>query len=141
MSWARGRVYFNVLCDFIDANRHHLPSHAPNTAIFRLILHHILTHNALSFLHDYFLQIFGTAMGCCMAPPYANIFVDFIDNKLLDLDPLILYFKRNIDYIFFIYFGSISDLKTLEELLNSLHPTIKFTLKYTTTSIDYLDLI
>ena len=88
------------VCDFIDAHRHHLPDHAPNTQVFRLILHHILTHNAFSFLDEHFLQIAGTAMGCRMAPPYAKIFLDFIDNQILSLDPLIRHFKRFIDDLF-----------------------------------------
>ena len=128
------------VCDFIDAHRHLLPKHAPNTQVFRLILHHILTHNAFSFLDDHFLQILGTAMGCRMAPPYANIFLDHIDKQILSLSSLIRHLKRFIDDLFFIFLGSADDLARLEQQINSLHPTIKFTFKYSLLSIDYLDL-
>ena len=127
------------VCDFIDNNRQHLPPNAPNTQVFRLILDHILKHNAFSFLDDHFLQILGTAMGCRMAPPYANLFLFFLD-CIISGFPNIRYLKRFIDDLFFIFIGSESTIQRLQDLLNSLHPTIKFTLTYSRTSIDYLDL-
>ena len=127
------------VCEFISENRHHLPPSAPNTQVFRLILDHILKHNAFSFLGDHFLQILGTAMGCRMAPPYANLFLYHLD-CIISGFPNVYYLKRFIDDLFFIFIGSPSSIQKLERLLNSLHPTIKFTLKYSRTTIEYLDL-
>ena len=129
------------VCDFIDANRQSLPRHAPNTSIFKFILQHILTSNSFSFMDFHYLQISGTAMGCRMAPPYANIFLDHYDHVIQSLDDAIRYYKRYIDDIFFIYFGDIDSLRRLEARLNLLHPSIKFTLKFSSTSIDYLDMM
>ena len=128
------------VCEFIHNHRQHLPSYAPNTQVFRLILEHILKHNAFSFLDKHYLQIAGTAMGCRMAPPYANLFLFFLD-CIISGFPNVFFLKRFIDDLFFIFIGSESSIQKLEDLLNNLHPSIKFTLKYSRTNVEYLDLM
>ena len=79
-------------------------------------------------------------MGCRMAPPYANIFLDFLDHQIVSLDSSISSFKRFIDDIFFLFSGTAAAMSELVHRLNELHPTIKYTLHYSHTSIDFLDL-
>ena len=130
----------NTVCDYIHSHRDSLPSYAPPTSVFRIILEHILRHNAFRFLDSFFLQTSGTAMGCRMAPPYADIFLSPIDNRIISLHDLIRHYKRYIDDIFFIFLGPLSDLLHIQRRINELHPTIKFTLSYSFSSINFLDL-
>ena len=72
-------------------------------------------------------------MGTISAPCYANITMGEIDEKLKTLasslrasDPLSLY-KRFIDAIFAIWTDTVEKLKRFLHLINSLHPTLKFT--------------
>ena len=103
---------------------------------------HILTHNFFSFQDNFFLQIFGAAMGCRMIPPYANIFMHKIDSQIQAKYPYkIKYYKRLIDDIFFIYSGTKEDLTTLKNWLNNVHPTIKFTLTTSNSQIPFLDML
>ena len=50
-------------------------------------------------------------------------------------------YVRYIDDIFFIWHGSERDLKEFLEVINTVHPTIKFDHKYSRTSIEFLDTI
>ena len=63
----------DTTCEFIQRNRDLLPEYAPSTQVFRLILHHILLHSHFTFNTRHFIQTFGTAIGCRMAAPFANI--------------------------------------------------------------------
>ena len=49
------------------------------------------------------------------------------------------FYKRFIDDIFILWNGTLNDLKTCVHQLNTLHPTIKFDVKYSLTSIEFLD--
>ena len=48
-------------------------------------------------------------------------------------------YVRYIDDIFFIWHGSERDLKEFLEVINTVHPTIKFDHKYSRTRIEFLD--
>ena len=77
-------------------------------------------------------------MGTICAPPYANIFMSFIDDKMKKLatnivtshNPIKL-FKRFLDDIFLIWRGEVDDLLKFLDQINFLHPTIKFTYSFT----------
>jgi hypothetical protein len=43
----------------------------------------VLKNNNLTFEGNHYLQINGTAMGTKMAPPYANIFMGDLEERLL----------------------------------------------------------
>ena len=45
------RGHLPHMCDFISNNHHHLTDHASRTNVFRIILDHILKHDAFSFLN------------------------------------------------------------------------------------------
>ena len=76
-------------------------------------------------------------MGTSSAPTYANIMMGVIDKKMKQLatgtattDPINL-LKSFIDDYFLIWIGSVEDLITFLEDINSLHPTLKFTSSFT----------
>ena len=102
------------------------------------LLQLVLTCNVFQFDKSLFLQACGTAMGTACAPNYATIMMHSIDLKIKDLakriaaggNPLIL-LKRFLDDIFMIWRGSVENLERFLELVNTLHPTIKFTSTFT----------
>jgi len=99
-----------------------------------------MKNNDFSFCHRFFLQIFGTAMGKTFAPNLANLYLVDFDLQALTgfrINPLELF--RFLDDIFFLWPGSIDDLKEYENFLNSLIPDIKVTLNYHESEISFLD--
>ena len=52
----------------------------------------------------------------------------------------ILIWERFIDDIFLIFLGTISQLQPLQDFMNHLHPTIKFTFQHSTQHISFLDM-
>ena len=104
--------------------------------LLQLVLHSM----SFSFNGDHYLQIGGTAMGTSVAPNYANLFMDRFETKALDnwsLKPLV--WLRFIDDIFMIWTHGEDSLSNFIEYLNGIHPTIKFTHKVSTSSINFLD--
>ena len=80
-------------------------------------------------------------MGTKMAPSYANLFMDRLERKFLEKEPLKpLLWKRYIDDILCLWIGSRSELEHFLERLNNEHPTIKFTWSISDTQVEYLDL-
>ena len=79
------RFYFseNHISDYIQKHRNLLLPTTPSTNKLIQLMYHILTHSYFSFNDKFYHQMSGTAMGCRMAPPYANIFIHYIDQKIL----------------------------------------------------------
>jgi hypothetical protein len=70
-------------------------------------------------------------MGTRVAPTYANVFMNFLESKMLEdcpdrLKRLIFAWKRFIDDILLLFLGTMDDLKELHTFLNSYHTTMKF---------------
>ena len=92
-------------------------------------------------------QCDGTAMGPHHACSYADIAADYaIDQKVmaLHINPFhskIKQWSRFRDDIFFIWYGSEEDILDFDAWLNNLHPRLKFTKDYSTSSIVFLDLL
>ena len=79
-------------------------------------------------------------MGTRVAPPYANLFMGKQESTIfLTFAFLILFRKRFIDDIFFIFTGTDTDLTNLMTQMNAQHPKIKYTFEYSTQSIAFLD--
>ena len=103
------------------------------------LLELILKYNIFEFNSDLYLQLIGTAMGTKPAPSYANIFMARrIDNMIKELAAKfgdgvypIRFLKRFLDDIFMIFTGSIENLHLFLDELNTVHPTIKFTMNHT----------
>ena len=103
------------------------------------MLEQVLTANIFEFDEKLFLQKIGTAMGTVCAPPFANLFMNKIDDLLRELaraismnneDPVRLY-KRFLDDIFLVWRGSVEELQLFLKEINLVHPTIKFTAEFT----------
>ena len=90
----------------------------------------------------HFLQKFGTSMGTRMAPPYANLFMYTKESKIIQaFITFLLFWKRLIDDIFFVFIGSEPELTLLQTQMNESHPNIKYTFTSSKTHIPFLDMV
>ena len=94
------------------------------------------------FEHDksVFKQLRGTAIGTKMAPSYAIIFMDSLEEDILSnslLKPLV--WCRYIDGTFMVREHGGEELKKFLGTLNCYHRTIKFTAEYSRAKINFLD--
>ena len=102
----------------------------PTDFLIRL-LKLVLEGNIFEFNGEFWRQLLGTAMGTRVAPTYANVFMNFLESKMLEdcpdrLKRLIFAWKRFIDDILLLFLGTMDDLKELHTFLNSYHATMKF---------------
>jgi hypothetical protein len=83
-------------------------------------------------------------MGTRVAPSFACIFMGWLEAGLLEAwtGTAVRMWRRYIDDIFFIWYGTEEELKEFMQHCNSVHPTIKFTFQYdlVTRSVDFLDI-
>jgi hypothetical protein len=100
--------------------------------------------NVFIFNGQHFLQLIGTAMGTRVAPTFACIFIGWLETLILAtwLGTKPHLWKRYIDDIFFLWYGTEEELLRFIEHCNSSHETIKFTFDYNfkTRSVDFLDI-
>ena len=103
----------------------------------------ILSLNVFEFNDTLYRQVIGTAMGSIPSVSYANIFcAKVIDNQLTKIlkkyenkQHLILkFYKRFLDDLFFIFYGSTKKLHDFFNEMNSIHQNIKFTMTHTSIS-------
>ena len=111
------------------------------TPIITTFLRLILTLNNFIFNNTNFLQTDGVSMGTKCAPAYANLFMGkfeetYILPKLLDKCSLYL---RYINDIFFILKDSEAEITSFVKVINEIHPTMKFDVKYSYKEINFLD--
>ena len=111
------------------------------TEFIMKLLEIILRFNIFEFNSEYFIQLIGTAMGAVPAVSYANVFMaKKIDPKILETaekiknsnqnqNPII-FMKRFLDDIFLVWRDSIENLHKFVKMLNSIHPSIKFTMQH-----------
>ena len=103
----------------------------------------ILTMTNFSFNNEHYLQKHGTAMETRMAPSCANLFMGKFEQQAIDnslLKPFIWWMF--IDDIFMICTHGEEHLKTFIGYLNSFHPSIKFSHKYSNSldqTLPFLD--
>lgn len=137
-------LYTNMSLDRIlsvvkDAFIKHPDPRRPDKELLEL-LELNLRNNDFTFLNLIFLQIFGTAMGKKFAPNCADLYLEEFDDKAMhDFRIHPLFFFRFLDDTFFLWPGTIADLKEFEAFLNTLIPDIKITLNYSHTEINFLD--
>ena len=127
---------------FIEKYRTTLPSFTPNKTILKTLFLFVLENNYFEFENILYKQLFGTAMGTKMAPPYTNLFLGYLEEtKILasTYKTFIELYVRFLDDIFFIWNGTTKQLKTFFDFLNNIHPTIKFTYNVSNTSTNFLD--
>ena len=111
--------------------------------VLAIFLRLILTLNNFIFHDQNFIQINGCSMGTKCAPPYASLFMGWFEALHIypRINQHISMYCRYIDDIFFIWHGSERELKEFLEVINTVHPTIKFDHKYSRTRIEFLDTI
>ena len=85
-------------------------------------------------------QKLGTAIGTKFGPPYANSFMTGLENEIFsDTNVQPLLWLQYLHDIFCIWTDGLEKLKEFFSYLNSCHPTIKFTMDYSDTTINFLD--
>ena len=77
-------------------------------------------------------------MGTKMAPAYANLFMGMLKTKLTSEH--INIWKRYIDDIFLIWTNTQETLEEYIKMINSIHPTIKFTYESNKNELTFLDI-
>ena len=100
----------------------------------------VLKNNIFEHNKSVFKQLGGTAIGTKMAPPYAIIFMDSLEEDILSkslLKPLVWW--HYIDNIFMMREHGEEELQKFSEILNCYHPTKKFTAEYSRAKINFLD--
>ena len=99
-----------------------------------------IQNNYFEFGDIIFHQIKGTAMGTAFSPTIANIYMSVFLGKFVktfQYSPLLL--TRYIDDIFIIW-PKQQNIANFSKDINSIHPSIKFTITTSVSSIDFLDL-
>ena len=116
------------------------PGHNRPDAQLLKLLEISLLNNDFTFNGQWYLQIFGTAMGKKFAPNYANIFMAKWEQEALDkCDKKPLLYLRYLDDIFIIWTHSEEDFKTFFKTLNEHSESIKLKSSVSHSSIDFLD--
>ena len=132
----------NACLNYIDQNEDLLPNFTPNKRIMKTLFHFVLEHNYFLFNDKLYKQLQGTAMGTKVAPCFADLFLGKFEEDFIltpEITNKIKLYKRFLDDIFILWTGNLKELNTFIEYINNIHPTIKFTHKYSTKQIDFLD--
>lgn len=111
----------------------------------------VLEDNTFFFNGEYYKQIKGTAMGTKVAPTYANLVMAFLENILYQKvrerydeefrNYIYKQWKRYLDDCFIFWNKSFEELETFHEILNTLHPSIKFTKETNYIQLPFLDIL
>ena len=99
-------------------------------------------NNFFEFNSKFFQQISRTAIGTKFSPPYACIFMYYIETEFLktqSIKPWVS--KRFIDDAFFIWTDSEENLERFLKELNGFHSSIKFTFKKSKTNVNFFDVV
>ena len=99
-----------------------------------------LEHNNSQFQDQQFLQTHGTAMGPKNACSYADLAMGIIDQKAKAGETKPKLWWRYRDDIFDLWTQGPIKLNEFTEFINSLYPTIKFTMVSSEVSLNVLDL-
>eukprot|EP00745_Piridium_sociabile_P013804 TRINITY_DN2026_c0_g1_i5.p1 TRINITY_DN2026_c0_g1~~TRINITY_DN2026_c0_g1_i5.p1 ORF type:complete len:690 (-),score=105.99 TRINITY_DN2026_c0_g1_i5:520-2589(-) len=121
-----------------------MATHSPPTKTIIDIVNFVLLNNFFCFEGQTYKQIYGTAMGTPMAPTVANLFMGWLEKKLLANSPVDVHpqwWKRFIDDIFLLWLHPISQLEEFKSYINQLHPTIKFTITSSSVKLPFLDIM
>ena len=116
------------------------PNVKPSNTSLLTLMNFVLTKNNFQFNGKHYLQTGGTSMGTKMAPAYANVFMGQFENDFVYTyhnPPLV--WVRFIDDIFCIFTGTLDELNSFINYLNSCDPHIKFTSEISQTTVTFLD--
>lgn len=110
------------------------------TALVTELSRFILTNNYFEAEGVLFRQKWGMAMGTPFAVSAAVIYMARLEEPLLSTKDL-LFYKRFIDDIFFIWSGNLFDLHSFLHQFNNLAPTIKITWDISQEKVNFLDMV
>lgn len=112
----------------------------PDQTIMKL-LELILKCNDFNFNGQYYLQLYGTAMGRKFSPALANLYLVDFDRQATSYQngPAPTNYFRYLDDVFFMWMGSEAQLLEFEAYLNTRIPGIRIKLEYHKTSMNFLD--
>jgi len=106
------------------------------------MLHWILFNNTFTFNDKSYLQINGVATGSPVAPSVANLFMDYIENKvLIKWKTHLRLYRRYIDDIFMVFEGSEDEVEECKSDFNRMHKNITLTWETDKHTATFLDLI
>lgn len=129
----------NLMNNFLE--KHNLDSNLISFILWAMKF--VLTQGYIEFENEIYQQTNGAAMGSPMIPPYANIFMHMLEDKVVKqftaLSGILMY-KRFIDDVFIILDGDNIDINTLKETMNNMAPCIKLTWTEPIKAVDFLDL-
>nr|XP_008123603.1 PREDICTED: uncharacterized protein LOC103282659 [Anolis carolinensis] len=129
-----------IIKDLFDSRE----SQTPPTHFLMDLLDIVLENNYFKFDTQFYLQIWGVAMGSAVAPCLANLFVSQLEtNHIYDQEQNpyfkdMIYYGRYIDDVFTI-FTSHNMAEQFSNWINTIHPNIKFTKTIKLTDIHFLD--
>ena len=118
--------------NLLDHHKETVETFGLDSASIRKLLEHCLTNNFVRFGQEYFRQTQGIAMGSRVAPPLAIVFMHTLESLFLAaprLQPSL--YVRYIDDVFGVWTHGRAALIEYFNFLNTVHPTIKFTLEHT----------
>jgi len=121
-----------------SALRRHPRPDRPDEHLLRLV-DVTMRNNDFEFDGECYLQICGMAMGKTYAPGLADIYLEDFDDGAHVFHVVPLLFYRFLDDIFFVWIGTLTELRDYERHLNSLIDGIRITLNWSEESIDFLD--
>ena len=99
----------------------------------------VLKNNYSQFLDKTFKQKQGTAIGTKFAPPYSILFIADLKQRLLSyVDVKLHIWWRYIDEMYLIWEHGEEYLKLFLEKINKIYPTIKFTVDWSYSSVNFL---
>ena len=102
-----------------------------------------LEQNYFEFNNDFYTSNEGLIMGNPLSPLLAEIFMNFLENKISQHSNFkyFLYWYRYIDDVIACFSDTDRQLNSFLEFINKLHPNIKFTIELESqNSINFLDL-
>ena len=100
----------------------------------------VLPNNMFEFNSKFYQKISGTTIGTNFAPPYASIFMDYIETDFLKSQDIRHWFwKRFVDGIFVIWTDTEENLDKFLEDPKKFHPILRFTYEKSREKINFLD--
>ena len=99
----------------------------------------VLTYNIFEHDSQLYQQLIGVSMGTKVGPSVADIFMSFIDqdikkkamNFAINNTSPLSFFKRFLDDILMLWTDSYENLHKFLKEINTIHPSIKFTMEHT----------
>ncbi|XP_072014778.1 uncharacterized protein [Amphiura filiformis] len=99
----------------------------PDMKYMAELLRLVLYRNSFEFNDEYFLQTSGVPMGQRSSGSICNLVVHELENKILQSTTHIHTLYRYMDDTLVFWTGSLEDLQTFVQQVNTFHDTLKFT--------------